>query len=239
MIVCDHLPVDDFLKQGKCFAPRPHGTIIDTIILHSCCVDPRIKGAAASTSVTPGDEEVARSLALTLCALPPPTTPALKTEREDLEFRAASALILARRGKAGLEVFSREGMKDVFELLGVSAHFLIDREGAVVELVDPLSKAFHAGASRMPRPEDGRSAVNDFSIGIELLANASSGYTDSQYRSLGSLCKALISKHPIRNVYGHCHIAPERKIDPIGLDWRAVISMLQTSPEVVHFPTLE
>ena len=48
--------------------------------------------------------------------------------------------------------------------LKVSAHLLIDREGVVIQFVPFHHRAWHAGVSEF----DGRSACNDFSIGIEL-----------------------------------------------------------------------
>ena len=59
---------------------------------------------------------------------------------------------------------------------GVSSHYLIERNGTVLGLVPEEMKAWHAGGSIMPEP-DNRHGVNEFSIGIELTASASSGYT--------------------------------------------------------------
>src|SRR5580765_3426201 len=48
----------------------------------------------------------------------------------------------------------------------VSAHYTIDRNGKIVSHVPEEKRAWHAGQSKMP---DGRTHVNDFSIGIELV----------------------------------------------------------------------
>src|SRR5262245_59605715 len=48
----------------------------------------------------------------------------------------------------------------------VSSHYTIDRDGTVTAHVPEDLRAWHAGVSRM---NDGRTAVNDFSIGIELV----------------------------------------------------------------------
>ncbi|MBI6546030.1 MAG: N-acetylmuramoyl-L-alanine amidase [Cyanobacteria bacterium NC_groundwater_1444_Ag_S-0.65um_54_12] len=53
---------------------------------------------------------------------------------------------------------------------GVSAHFIIGKGGEIVQCVDEAKRAFHAGPSLFR----GRSHVNDFSIGIELV-NAQTG----------------------------------------------------------------
>ena len=102
----------------------------------------------------------------------------------------------------------------------VSAHYFIDRTGQLWQLVDEKKRAWHAGASKIPDPADGRSEVNHFSIGVELFATESSGYTDSQYETLASLTRELARRYELKNIFGHSDIAPERKTDPWGFDWR-------------------
>jgi N-acetylmuramoyl-L-alanine amidase len=99
----------------------------------------------------------------------------------------------------------------------VSAHYTIDRDGTVVQHVAEDQRAWHAGQSKM---KDGRSGVNDFSIGIELV-NLNDGidpYPDVQIQSMRSLVKAIISRHPIRHIVTHyeCADPPGRKSDPAG-----------------------
>ena len=109
--------------------------------------------------------------------------------------------------------------KEIFELYGVSAHYLIDREGVIRQLVPDLNVAYHAGASRMP-DDDARTEVNQFSIGIELIAShrdddpdvragLTPAYTEAQYHSLYLLMLDLCSKYriPVKNVVGHDQIA--------------------------------
>lgn len=101
--------------------------------------------------------------------------------------------------------------------LTVSAHFLIRRDGAIVQFVSTDQRAWHAGASQF----EGRERCNDFSIGIELEGTDDLEYADEQYDSLKSLTKALKARHPLRAVRGHEHIAPGRKTDPgPAFDWR-------------------
>lgn len=99
----------------------------------------------------------------------------------------------------------------------VSAHYTIDRDGTVVRHVAEDQRAWHAGQSKM---KDGRSGVNDFSIGIELV-NLNDGidpYPDVQIQAMRSLVKAIISRHPIRHIVTHyeCADPPGRKSDPAG-----------------------
>ena len=102
---------------------------------------------------------------------------------------------------------------------GVSAHYTIDRDGMVYKHVDETEKAFHAGISEMP---DGRTGVNDFSIGIELV-NLNDGldpYPPEQLAALRVLLAEIRERNPIAYVVSHAEIArpPGRKSDPRGLD---------------------
>jgi N-acetylmuramoyl-L-alanine amidase len=105
---------------------------------------------------------------------------------------------------------------------GVSAHYLIDEDGSVVQMVPDERRAWHAGASSWA----GRSRLNDVSIGIELVNPGHEwGYrpfTEAQYRAVIALCRTLLARWPIppRRVLAHSDIAPERKQDPGELfDW--------------------
>ena len=92
----------------------------------------------------------------------------------------------------------------------VSAHFLIRRDGELVQFVLCAKRAWHAGDSFW----GGRSRCNDFSIGIELEGTDDIPYANEQYRVLAELTRALQAAYPISAVVGHCDIAPARKTDP-------------------------
>ena len=103
--------------------------------------------------------------------------------------------------------------------LRVSAHFLIRRDGALLQFVDCNARAWHAGTSAF----HDRSNCNDFSIGIELEGTDERAYTGAQYRMLSRLIEALRARYPIRKVVGHSDIAPGRKSDPgPAFDWRRI-----------------
>ena len=72
----------------------------------------------------------------------------------------------------------------------------------------------------MPAADDRREKVNAFSIGVELIGAEDLPITDAQYASLAALSAVLKSHFPISNVYGHSHIAPDRKTDPWNFDWK-------------------
>ena len=107
--------------------------------------------------------------------------------------------------------------------LRVSAHFLIRRDGALVQFVPTRMRAWHAGASSWR----GREACNDFSIGIELEGCDTLPFEAAQYRSLAKLIDVLRASHAIEAVVGHSEIAPGRKTDPGPcFDWERLLSAL-------------
>ena len=100
--------------------------------------------------------------------------------------------------------------------LRVSAHFLIRRDGALLQFVPCRLRAWHAGASSW----HGRERCNDFSLGVELEGDDSSSFEDAQYERLVPLTRALQQAYPVRDLVGHCDIAPGRKTDPgRHFDW--------------------
>ncbi len=92
----------------------------------------------------------------------------------------------------------------------VSSHFLVRRDGAVLQFVGCASRAWHAGVSQWR----GRGRCNDFSIGIELEGCDTIPFAPQQYRALAGLARHLLRAYPIRDIAGHADIAPGRKTDP-------------------------
>ena len=98
----------------------------------------------------------------------------------------------------------------------VSAHYFINEEGHIFQLVDDDNIAWHAGVSKWLK----RKNLNDTSIGIELVnPGHQHGYkifSAKQYESLEQLIKLLFSKYNIKKdwVLAHSDIAPSRKLDP-------------------------
>lgn len=104
----------------------------------------------------------------------------------------------------------------------VSAHYLIEEDGAVFALIDEAERAWHAGVASWR----GQDNINSRSIGIELVNPGHEfGYRDfpeAQMQALVPLCQEILSHHaiPARNVVGHSDVAPARKTDPGELfDW--------------------
>ena len=94
----------------------------------------------------------------------------------------------------------------------VSAHYLIGRDGAVMQLVDESARAWHAGDSWW----GGMSDLNSASIGIELDNTGNEAFAEPQILALLALLEDLRTRHriPAANVLGHGDVAPGRKVDP-------------------------
>jgi N-acetyl-anhydromuramoyl-L-alanine amidase len=112
------------------------------------------------------------------------------------------------------------------EGLRASAHALIRRDGQIVQYVPFTARAWHAGKSEYR----GRSACNDFSIGIELEGTDETPYTDEQYATLATLAAVLLTAYPTLSAHpivGHSDIAPGRKSDPgPAFDWARLRTLL-------------
>ena len=104
--------------------------------------------------------------------------------------------------------------------LQVSAHFLVRRDGALLQFVSADRRAWHAGTSSWR----GRENCNDWSIGIELEGLEGQLFEPAQYAALAALAAAIALQYPVDEVVGHEHIAPGRKLDPgPGLHWQALV----------------
>ncbi len=100
--------------------------------------------------------------------------------------------------------------------LKVSSHYLIRRDGSLVQYVPEEKRAWHAGVSSWK----GRSRCNDFSIGVELEGSDDVPFSEPQYEALASLTKSILERHGKLDIAGHSDIAPGRKTDPgPWFDW--------------------
>ncbi len=111
--------------------------------------------------------------------------------------------------------------------LRVSAHFLVERAGGIVQFVPVARRAWHAGESRCL----GRERVNDFSVGIELEGCDHESFTLAQYATLAALVRGLRRDYPQLGddrLFGHSDIAPGRKTDPgPRFDWDRLRALLR------------
>ncbi|OCA88493.1 hypothetical protein A8F94_24380 [Bacillus sp. FJAT-27225] len=142
-------------------------------------------------------------------------------------------------------------LQDIYYILlngGISSHYLIGRNGKIYRLVNENRVAYHAGRGNLPGFPGYENQLNEYSIGIELMAigtrdemlpffqsqtynsidPSNIGYTDAQYRSLNWLLDKIIRRNPSiirdrRHVVGHDEYAPGRRTDPGTLfDWSRI-----------------
>lgn len=101
----------------------------------------------------------------------------------------------------------------------VSSHFLIRRDGTLIQFVSCLARAWHAGLSNW----HGRERCNDFSVGIELEGSDFETFEAAQYDTLEKLISSIRHVYPIQAIVGHSDIAPGRKTDPGPcFDWSKI-----------------
>ena len=98
----------------------------------------------------------------------------------------------------------------------VSSHYLIKRNGEIINLVPDLFEAWHAGDSSWKHFK----SINKNSIGIEITnpghQHGYKRFSKKQIFSLQKLLKILVKKYRIKKKYilGHSDVAPGRKKDP-------------------------
>lgn len=127
-----------------------------------------------------------------------------------------SCLILHYTGmKTGAEALER--MRDAEAK--VSAHYMVEEDGRIFQLVEEDKRAWHAGVSQW----QGETNINSNSIGIEIVngghdwPNENGGlpdFPDVQINAVIALSKDIMSRHGPLTVLGHSDIAPARKRDP-------------------------
>jgi N-acetylmuramoyl-L-alanine amidase len=140
----------------------------------------------------------------------------------DERSRAIDTVILHYTGmKTGAEALARLCDPQA----KVSAHYLVEEDGAIYRLVEERCRAWHAGVSSW----QGEGDINARSIGIEIVNPGHEfGYRSfppEQMASVKRLCLDILARHPIpaARVLGHSDVAPLRKEDPGEFfDWRGL-----------------
>lgn len=110
-----------------------------------------------------------------------------------------------------------------FSRYGVSAHYVIGRDGNVYRLVKENNVSFHAGKSVLP---NGHKNLNACSIGIELMNSFEDIPTEFQIKSLTTLVTDISKRHKIEFLLRHSDIAPERKTDPWNMNWDGFLAQV-------------
>jgi N-acetyl-anhydromuramyl-L-alanine amidase AmpD len=108
--------------------------------------------------------------------------------------------------------------------IGLSYHYVIERDGSVTKCVPVSRVAFHAGKSKGPQGVN----VNEYSVGIAL-ANWESRdefVTPQQVDALDDLVELLCDAEPdIRWITTHYWVSPGRKTDPRMLPQTKIMGM--------------
>lgn len=127
----------------------------------------------------------------------------------------------------------------------VSAHYVIEENGKIHNLVIDEKRAWHAGLSHWA----GETDINSASIGIEIVNKGHDcGYEtfpEAQINAVIKLCKALMAKYAISpaRILGHSDVAISRKIDPGHLfPWDVLAQNgigLWPSPEEMDYQAAE
>ena len=142
------------------------------------------------------------------------------------EHRAITCLVVHATATSGIES-PRRWLCD--PTAKKSAHYLIGKDGTVLQLVQDKDIAWHAGESEWK----GKKWVNHFSIGIELvnLNDGKDPYPLAQLNSCQDLLSELCQDYGVNpiDVIGHKDVAPGRKSDPVGFPFEAVRKNLATS----------
>lgn len=128
--------------------------------------------------------------------------------------RARIGLIVLHYTDMPDAISSRALMQDVGHK--AAAHYMVDIDGTIEQLVEDERRAWHAGKSFWGGEDD----INSLSIGIEIQNAGHRGgspkYPIDQIKSVTALCRLLMAKHHIDHeaVLAHSDIAPARKADP-------------------------
>jgi hypothetical protein len=99
---------------------------------------------------------------------------------------------------------------------GVSAHYVVAKNGVVYQMVEEDKSAHHAGASSF----GGRENFNTFSIGVEIvnLNDGQDPYPPDQFEATVDLVGYLVTKYHIQRewIVTHAEISTAGKTDPRG-----------------------
>jgi AmpD protein len=100
----------------------------------------------------------------------------------------------------------------------VSAHFLIRRDGELIQFVSCAHRAWHAGVSSWR----GRIGMQRFFARNRTRRLRQRAFADAQYQALIALLDELrAAAIPSCDVVGHSDVAPGRKTDPGPcFDWK-------------------
>ena len=109
-----------------------------------------------------------------------------------------------------------------------AAHWLIGKDGTLIQMVDLADAAFHTGTTKSPNNYD--------SVGAELEGAIGESFPDAQLLTLARLIKALSGIYPLTidraHIIGHSEIRRD-KYDPGGnFPYERVIELAKKAPSI-------
>lgn len=240
------LPVEDFAMPSRFTGLNLLSAALVPAILASACpaggtVTQELAAADVSTTATTGTLQIQDAL------LSPKVS---RPRRPDTTIDTVVVHFVSDVMENPDNPYQPGRVRDIFHKFKVSAHYLIGRDGTVYRLVPEDRSAFHAGGGKLPRDPSRQTNMNEYSIGIEILAVGSKkdmeiykdldygkfarehpdmvGFTPQQYASLNQLLDQLTRKYPAikrdrGHIVGHSEVDPKRKTDPGELfDWTKI-----------------
>ncbi|WP_375333944.1 N-acetylmuramoyl-L-alanine amidase [Candidatus Tisiphia endosymbiont of Xenochironomus xenolabis] len=150
----------------------------------------------------------------------------------DREGKKVSMVIVHHTGISTLK-----DTKELLNKIGLSAHFIVDKDGSITLTVPLEKRAYHAGISyakiKMGERFEELTALNNYSIGIEIVNTGRELFSQQQMESVKELLLYLMKRFKIRKdmIFSHSEIGTIlyskafdsyvlRKVDPHRLfDW--------------------
>ena len=164
-----------------------------------------------------------------------------RERKENPEFvmiHFISAVVISRE-----DPYNKDTVRSIFTDYEISVHYIIDRDGTVTCYIPEDRVAYHAGSGTWEDDPKYTNFMNDYAIGIEVMAIGSQddmaqylsadaynalapehiGFTDAQYEALKALVQDICARNGIpmdrSHIIGHEEYSPA-KTDPGALfDW--------------------
>jgi N-acetyl-anhydromuramyl-L-alanine amidase AmpD len=135
--------------------------------------------------------------------------------------RTIDTVVLYSSFNATGDAYDFSQMIQTYKASNVSPHYFIDRQGNIYRVVADKDIAYHAGKGKMP---DGRTGINNFSLGIVMIYKDTEGPNDQQYLALNGLLQILEGEYNIGNIVTHGQISTSGKTDPWNFDMTKLVS---------------
>lgn len=165
----------------------------------------------------------AKEFGKTISAFPPSNQP-IDSLRTNAEFVGTTNFGIRKPNYVIIHHTAQDSLAQTIKTFTLtrtqtSAHYVVSRDGKVVQMANDYLRANHAGAGKWGSVTD----MNSCSIGIEMDNNGTTDpWTNAQINSLCNLLGALKKRYniPTANFIGHADYAPGRKNDPKNFPWK-------------------